>query len=101
MPARRLRYLAEARREVDDALQWYLARSRQAAEAFLRELEHAAVLIAESLGVWPRYEGESRRYVLRRFPFDIIYRESGRTIEVIALAHHKRKPGYWHRRTAG
>jgi plasmid stabilization system protein ParE len=73
MPAPRLRYLGEARREVDEAFDWYLARSRQAAEAFVRELEHAAILIAESPGVWPRYERESRRYVLRRFPFDLIY----------------------------
>jgi hypothetical protein len=39
----------------------------------VRELEHAAILIGESPGVWPRYERESRRYVLRRFPFDLIY----------------------------
>jgi len=101
MPPHRLRFLAEARREIDAALEWYLARSRQAAEAFVRELDHAAILIAESPGVWSRHERESRRYVLRRFPFDLIYRESGDMIEVIALAHRKREPGYWHSRTAG
>jgi len=32
---------------------------------------------------------------LRRFPFGIIYYSRGEELRVIALAHHRQKPGYW------
>ncbi len=86
---------------MEDAFEWYLLRSRHAAEAFLHDLDHAATLISESPEVWPRYERETHRYILRRFPFDVIYREAGAAIEIVAVAHHKRRPGYWHERSAG
>lgn len=36
-----------------------------------------------------------RRLVLKRFPFNIIYRILSDEIRVIAVAHQNRKPGYW------
>ena len=36
-----------------------------------------------------------RRFPLRRFPYSIIYYVMGEELRVIALAHHRRKPGYW------
>jgi toxin ParE1/3/4 len=37
----------------------------------------------------------TRRFVLRRFPFTIVYREAAQGIEVIAVAHAKRRTAYW------
>ncbi len=36
-----------------------------------------------------------RRCLLLRFPFAIIYRIERDTILVVAIAHHRRRPGYW------
>jgi len=36
-----------------------------------------------------------RRLVMRRFPYAIVVRKIGDSIEVIAIAHHSRRPGYW------
>jgi len=33
------------------------------------------------------------------FPLAVIYRDIGDTIQVLAVAHHRREPGYWVRRT--
>jgi len=33
--------------------------------------------------------------VLRRFPFGVVYRVLAGEIQVVAVAHHRRKPGYW------
>jgi len=43
---------------------------------------------------------ETKRLILKRFPYDIIAlnREDG--ILIIAFAHHSRKPGYWQGRTS-
>lgn len=39
-----------------------------------------------------------RRAVLRQFKFTIIFREVSGTIEVLAVGHQRRRPGYWHAR---
>ena len=94
----RVEFIPEALREIDDAFEWYLQRSVQAAEAFVRETTSAFALIASSPTVWPRFEAGTRRYVLRKFPYSVIYHEIPGGIEVVAVAHHKRRPRYWRRR---
>ena len=42
--------------------------------------------------------GATRRLVVDGFPFDVVYRVQEATIDVLALAHHRRRPGYWRRR---
>jgi hypothetical protein len=37
----------------------------------------------------------TRRLVLRRFPFAIVYRLAGEFVLVLAIAHMRRRPGYW------
>ena len=41
------------------------------------------------------YLHNTRRTLLRRFPFSAVYRVKAEMIEVVALAHRSRKPGYW------
>ena len=91
-------YFPEASRELEDALEWYLERSLQAAESFVRETERAVTVIAGAAGVWPLFEAGTRRYILHRFPYNIIYRETEGSIEVVAVARQKRRPRYWYRR---
>jgi plasmid stabilization system protein ParE len=88
-------FIPEALREIDDAFEWYLERSAQAAGAFLRELERAFGLIASAPHIWAHFEVGTRRYGLRKFPYDIIYREIPAGVQVVAVAHHKRRPRYW------
>ena len=95
MSAARVEFVPEARREIDDAFEWYLERSLQAAEAFVDETSSAIAMIASAPAIWPNFEAGTRRYVLRKFPYNIVYREIQGGIEVIAVAHHKRRPRYW------
>ena len=95
----KVEFTPEALREIDDAFEWYFERSLQVAEAFVQEVDRAVALIASSPTIWPYFEAGTRRYVLsRNFPYDIVYREISAGIEVIAVAHHKRRPRYWLRR---
>ena len=98
MSAAKLDFTPEALGEIDDAFEWDLARSPQAAEAFLREVESAFALIVSSPDIWPSFEAATRRYILRRFPYNIIYREIAGGIEIVAVAHQKRRPRYWRSR---
>jgi len=36
-----------------------------------------------------------RRFRMNRFPFTILYRDSSGDIQVLAVAHKRRRPQYW------
>jgi plasmid stabilization system protein ParE len=37
----------------------------------------------------------TRRVMIRRFPYSIVYRVDGEDIRILAVAHQHRRPGYW------
>ena len=77
---------------------WYAERSPVAAVAFVTELDSAVEAIAEQPSRWPRYMYGTRRYLLRRFPYAVVYREKPGSVLVVAFAHCSRRPGYWKHR---
>ena len=75
---------------------WYAQRSRRAAGNFEKAVEYALDLIAKDPAVWPYCDHQ--RYILRRFPYSIIYRFEVPTLMVVAVAHHSREAEYWQHR---
>jgi len=65
---------------------------------FLDELDRAIDLISENPGKYPAHEFGTHRMVLRRFPFVIVFRSAAAGVEIIAIAHARRRPGYWRER---
>ena len=98
MGAKPLDIHPSALEELKSAVDWYLERSETAAGNFAAELDRAIDLIVNSPRRWPSGEHATRKFVLRRFPFAIVYRETEMTIQVLAVAHGHRRPGYWKRR---
>jgi toxin ParE1/3/4 len=88
----------EAAREAQAATEWYLLRSVRAAERFVRELEKAVGAIARAPDRWPYYVESTRRFLLRRFPYSVVYRVKGNSLQIAAIAHVRRRPGYWRQR---
>jgi len=43
----------------------------------------------------------TRRVVLSRFPYIVVFRETVTEIEIVAVAHGRRRPGYWRERLSG
>jgi len=89
---------AEAAAELEAAFVWYAARSSKVAAQYLAELDRAIAIIGESPQSWERVIGPWRRYPLRRFPFLIYFRETDSGIDIVAVAHGRRRPGYWQER---
>ena len=89
---------ADAQAEILQALMWYDERSRVAARAFIQELNSTVILADRSPETWPRSHGDTRHIVFPRFPFKLVFRMRGETIEIVAIAHHRRRPSYWHNR---
>ena len=84
--------------EANAAHDWYADRSIAAAESFERELDHSVKAIADNPTLWSDYVHGTKRYLMKRFPFVIVYRPKPSHIEIIAVAHGRRRPGYWRER---
>jgi len=56
----------------------------RAAEMFLDELDHAIERIGDHPAQFPEYAFGTRRMVLQRFPYLIVFRETAAGVEVIA-----------------
>ena len=86
------------RREIDSAHSRYLKESLQVADGFLEELIPAIDRIQAPPTLYPRHLRGTQRLVLARHPFSIVFRERFHDIQIIAIAHAKRRPGYWAKR---
>jgi plasmid stabilization system protein ParE len=102
MSASGVRYHQGAAADVKSAVAWYRGRSPKAAADFVEELGRAVETIGEAPERWPVGKNNTRRFLLWRFPFSIIYsqiyshEETG--IVIWAVAHSSRRPEYWSRR---
>jgi plasmid stabilization system protein ParE len=85
-------------REVEAADDWYRERSADASVAFLLEVTGAFETISQAPHRWPKYLHGTRRYLLHHFPFSIIYLDDPDGVTFVAVAHNKRRPGYWRER---
>jgi plasmid stabilization system protein ParE len=88
----------EAEAEADAAFEWYWSRSESAALRFDSELREAFSVLRRSPQMCAPYLRETHRVMLHRFPYFVVFRELPRKIQIIAVAHAKRRPGYWHGR---
>jgi plasmid stabilization system protein ParE len=96
--AKPYRVAPEAWSEFEAADDWYLSRSFDASLEFLSAVDAALKRISEAPQRWPKYLHGTRRFVLHRFPFSVIYLDDPDLVTIIAVAHSKRKPGYWKHR---
>ena len=89
--------------ELRAAVAWYEMRQQGLGVRFFAEVGRVLDLILRHPGLGdpvPRVRAEygALRVPLRRFPYFVAYRERGEEIQVIAVAHASRKPGYWRHR---
>jgi plasmid stabilization system protein ParE len=69
-----------------------------AARGFLLALDQGIKAILEAPERWPKHRYGCRRYVFpNQYPYTLIYRLTP-GVEIVAVAHQKRRPGYWRHR---
>jgi plasmid stabilization system protein ParE len=99
MASNPLRLHPQAEQEYLTALAWYRERSLIAAIKFESAFDQAVGKIMEAPQRWPIYVADFRKYTLRQFPFGIVYQEFSSEVVIFAVAHSRRRPGYWRDRT--
>lgn len=90
--------LPQAVNEGREAREFYISKSAAVEQAFRLEIERAIALIQDHPETWPTYVLGTRRFILNRFPYGLVYKTNGTYSLIVAMAHAKRKPGYWRSR---
>ena len=90
-----LEFHPDARADVLEAYDWYANRSQTAADAFQGELQRAGIAIQRNPLLWDSYLFGTRRYLMKRFPYVVVYRITEERIEIIAVVHGRQRPGFW------
>ena len=93
-----LRWHGEARAEVDATAAFYKDKRPGLANHFLDSLEEALHRIQRHPQAYRKVEGEIRKCRVPHFPCGVIYRARSGVIEIIAIMHLRRAPGYWKER---
>ena len=90
------RFHPEAEAELLDTVAYYEARKAGLGARYLAEFEQVLQQVCTSPHRYRvDYQPDVRRVRMQRFPFTIFYREAKGRIEVLAVAHHRRRPTYW------
>jgi plasmid stabilization system protein ParE len=95
---RRVRFLGAARAELSEVVEFYDGRVPSLGNDFAAVVQHTIQQIGQHPDRGASYLGGTRRVLLKRFPFSIVYQDVGDEVVVVAIAHQRRKPGYWLRR---
>jgi toxin ParE1/3/4 len=92
----RLVILPPALAELREGAAFYTAHANvELGLAFVAEFERAVDLILANPEAGAVFRRDRRRYLLRRFPYSIIYQLTTDELRVVAVAHQRRRPGYW------
>jgi len=93
-------FLPEAEQEMLEAAAYYEAQADGLGGEYLSEVQRAIHAISTAPETWPIITGHMRRRLIRRFPCCVLYRNDPDEIVIVAVAHLRKKPGYWKNRVS-
>ena len=88
-------YHPDALTEYADAALYYDQRAPGLGGQFVKEIDASINRILDAPDRWHCVEEDVRRYLVRRFPYGILYTIEESYVLVVALMHLSRAPGYW------
>ena len=91
----RLDWHDEAQEEFGDSAVYYELQAEDLGERFVARMESALARILSAPLIPRCFDGECRKVRVEKFPYAIIYRIRGEELQILAVMHAKRKPGYW------
>ncbi len=95
---RNFRILSEASEELDASIHRYESQQPGLGSAFLSEFRQTRERIGELPKVGRIVRADIRRRQIYRFPYAVLYRATDKEIVIVAIAHRRRRPGFWHGR---
>jgi plasmid stabilization system protein ParE len=95
-----VRFAPEVPGELAETVLWYEARKEGLGADLLAEIERTLPLVGDRPRSFPQLQKidlslEIRRALLARFPYALVFLVRPDEVRILAVAHAKRKPGYW------
>jgi plasmid stabilization system protein ParE len=90
-----LRFLPAAREELDAAAAYLDDRVLGLGKELVDDVERTGSLVCQFAQMGRSLDSNHRAIPLQRFSFNLVYRIEDGEIIIIALAHKRRRPGYW------
>jgi plasmid stabilization system protein ParE len=94
------RFHPEAESELNEAVDYYDACQEGLGLEFAREIHATIENIREFPLAWTPLSQNTRRCLVSRFPYGVVYQPKGDEIVIIAIMQLNRKPDYWSERKA-
>ena len=94
----KLEFHPEAEMEFIEAAVYYELQVLDLGVRFGAEVRRAADLLMEHPEIGARIDPELRQLIVGRFPFTLIYSVQPDVLQIVAVAHQRRQPGYWRSR---
>ncbi len=85
----------DAESELNEASAYYEQTRRGLGTAFLSEVEQAIDTLTTSPLVGVEVEKGVRWWLVDRFPYSVLYQVRDDHIQILAIAHQRRRPFYW------
>ena len=87
--------------ELTEAVRWYETRRTGLGGEFFDAVAATLTLLESSPEIETTIstDGHTRRALVARFPYQVVYRLRPTEIVIVAIAHVKRRPGYWKNRS--
>jgi plasmid stabilization system protein ParE len=89
----------EAKVELNEAVDYYNGCQPDLGLDFAREVYSAIQNILAYPEAWTPLSKNTRRCLVHRFPYGVIYQIAGGGILIVAVMQLNRRPGYWKDRT--
>jgi len=90
-----IKILEIARREFDEAKEFYEIEQPGLGTRFEEQIKHSLLRIRQYPQAWPPERKAIRRYLVHKFPYKILYSIQDEIVVVLAFAHLHRQPDYW------
>jgi toxin ParE1/3/4 len=85
--------------DVEDIFQWYETERPGLGVEFQEELQRTLTAISANPRFYPIVRRDTRRALLRRFPYIVYYRDLPGVVAVVACVHGHRDPRHWQSRS--
>lgn len=90
-----VRFLRPAEAEVTEAIAYFDEQRNGLGDRFEQDLLDTVEFVREHPLSGKLLTGRVRRFRLHTFRYNVVYVVDGDEIVILAVAHHRRRPGYW------
>lgn len=84
-----------AEQEYLESARYFDERGEDLGDYFVRDIEATIAKILQNPFTWRKVSRHARRCLASNFPYGVIYAVENDHVTILAVAHLRRKPGYW------